>query len=105
MKKRDLLVIACACLAAAVLFPTDVLATKTSSFGAGEIQSKGKEAEDFIFGAIVPYVGGAVGGYKAISSLLSNNLQGLAVYGLTAISCLVLPSFISGVFGSSMLLP
>ncbi len=105
MKKGQILALACLGIAISLMIPTEVLANTTSAYGAKEIAKIGDNLKNFMFDIVVPYTAGIFGGYHTMKSFMANNYQSMGVFALLTASSFVVPPFISGVFGSSMLLP
>lgn len=105
MKRRELLALICLGVCLGVLLPGDVFATKTNMYGAKEVSEIGKNLQSFMFDIVVPYVAGIVGGYQTVKAFMANNFQSMGMFALLTASSFVMPPFLNGVFGTSMLLP
>lgn len=105
MKTRDVLAIACLAIAIGLILPSEVLASKTDVYGAKEIIKIGENLKNFMFDIAVPYTAGIFGGYHTIKSFMSNHYQSMGVFALLTATSFIVPPFLNGAFGSSMLLP
>ena len=105
MKKKEILAVACLGIALGMLLPAEVFATKTSVYGAKEITQIGDNLKNFMFDIAVPYTAGIFGGYHTIKSFMANHYQSMGVFALLTASSFIVPPFLKGVFGASMLLP
>lgn len=105
MKKREIFALACLGIAVGMLLPLEVLAKTTSVYGAKEITKIGDNLKNFMFDVAVPYTAGIFGGYHTIKSFMANHYQSMGVFALLTASSFIVPPFLKGVFGASMLLP
>jgi hypothetical protein len=89
-----------------LLIPFDAFAAQVKDvYGARKILEIGSNLKTFMFETAVPYTAGIFGGVNVIRSLSTNNYQALGGYGLLTASAFVVPPFLEGIFGSSMLIP
>lgn len=89
-----------------LVIPMDICASQVQDiYGAKEIMKVGGNLKTFMFDVVVPYVAFAFGGVQTVRSLASNNYQSMGAYGLLTASSFVMPAFLGGVFGNSMLIP
>ena len=105
MKKRDILAFVCLAIATSMILPAEVFAAKTNVYGAKEIAEIGDNLKNFMFDVAVPYTAGIFGGYHTIKSFMANHYQSMGVFALLTASSFIVPPFLKGVFGTSMLLP
>lgn len=104
MKKRELITFICLGVLLSTFVPTEILATKTNEYGAQQITAIGDKLQSFMFDVVVPYTGGIFGGIHTVKSLVNNNYQAMGGFALLAASSFILPHFLKGVFGNSLLL-
>ena len=105
MKKKEIISLVCFGIALGLLIPMDAFATKTTGYGGKEIAKIGTDLKDLMFNIAVPYTAGIFGGYNTVKSFMSNNYQAMGAFALLTASSFVMPPFLNGIFGSSMLLP
>ncbi len=105
MKKQKIVAIACLTIAIGLMLPVEVLASKTSVYGAKEISKIGNNLQAFMFDIAVPYTAGIFGAYHTIKSFIANHYQSMGVFALLTASSFIVPPFLKGVFGASILLP
>lgn len=105
MERRKILAIIGLGIVAWLAMPAESYAAQTTVYGAKEISKIGDKLKDFMFNVAVPYAGGIFGGINTIKSFMANNYQAMGVFALLTASSFVVPHFLDGVFGSSMLLP
>jgi hypothetical protein len=105
MNKTKIITLVCLGVAIGLVLPSDIFATTTDVYGAKEIAKIGNKLKDFMFEVAVPYAGGIFGGINTIKSFMSNNYQSMGIFAMLTASSFIVPPFLNGVFGSSMLLP
>jgi hypothetical protein len=105
MQKRKILALACLGIAIGAFLPLEIFATQTNVYGAKEIAKIGDNLKDFMFDVAVPYTAGIFGGYHTIKSFMANHYQSMGIFVLLTASSFIIPPFLKGAFGTSMLLP
>ncbi|WP_158383140.1 hypothetical protein [Candidatus Protochlamydia sp. R18] len=58
-----------------------------------------------MFDTAVPYAAGIFGGYNVIKAFMANHYQSMGVFALLTATSFIVPPFLKGVFGASLLLP